>query len=219
MKKELYNDNIGYVELIDYMGNDARAVHSARVSFLKDGSTDNLNQKDKKLLNFLLKEKHTSPFEHSVITLKLQVPIYVRTHIMRHRTFSYNEVSRRYTEENIQFHIPDEFRAQATKNLQCSEGVLENSATIKETYEHFIQDAFDLYEQLLKAGVAREQARTILPQSLYTSFYMTGNLLNWIKFLQLRTGETVQAETKEVAEAILHIISSLFPETFKALDL
>lgn len=219
MKKELYNDGIGYVELIDYMGNDARAVHSARVSFLKDGSTANLNQKDKKLLNFLLKEKHTSPFEHSVISLKLHIPLYVRNHIMRHRTFSFNEVSRRYTEENIQFHIPSEFRAQAKKNLQCSAGVLENSASIKESYKLFIQDAFNLYIQILEAGVAREQARTILPQSIYTSFFMTGNLLNWIKFLQIRTGETVQAETKEVAEAIQVIISSIFPETFKALNL
>jgi len=216
---DIYGDGLGFVELIDHMGNDKRAINSARVSFLRDEEEEDpeLNEKDEKLLRFLLREHHTSPFEHSVVSLKLNVPLFVRAHIMRHRTFSFNEVSRRYTEENITFHIPRQFRKQATRNLQCSEGVLEQSHAINRTYESFIEDAFKLYEDLLKAGVAREQARSILPQSLYTSFYMTGNLMNWIKFLRLRLGEHVQPETKEVALAIESIISSLYPATFIAL--
>jgi thymidylate synthase (FAD) len=221
MKKRIniYGDGVGFVELIDYMGNDKRAVNSARVSFLKDKEEANpeLNEKDKRLLRFLLREQHTSPFEHSVISLKLNVPLFVRSHIMRHRTFSYNEVSRRYTEEAIAFHTPHHFRKQASRNLQCSEGLLEQSEAIKNTYQLFISDALKLYEQLLNDGVAREQARAILPQCLYTSFYMTGNLLNWIKFLKLRLGEHVQPETKEVAQAIKAILSDLYPATFTVL--
>ena len=106
---KIYNDDIGEVSLIDYMGDDKRAAHAARVSFLKDDiDTDKeFTDKDKRLINFLLREKHTSPFEHSTITFRLTVPAFIRSQIHRHRTFSYNEASRRYTSDNLSFYSPD----------------------------------------------------------------------------------------------------------------
>ena len=218
MRINVYDDNIGHVLLVDNMGNDLRAVESARVSFLLDNlDHTEPNDKDKRLLKFLLKEGHTSPFEHSVITFRLHVPLFVRSQIMRHRTFSYNEVSRRYTSEELQAFIPSTLRAQSKKNLQCSDGELENhNAPLKRMAEH-IDTSLALYNRLLDAGVAREQARAILPQAMYTTFWMTGNLHNWLKFFRLRTTDHAQEETRLVALAIQDIMKKLYPTTFDIL--
>lgn len=218
---DLYNDNIGKVSLIDYMGDDARAVNAARVSFLKDDidtQHDHLNDKDTKLIKFLLRHQHTSPFEHSSLSVRVKVPLFIRSQIMRHRTFSYNEVSRRYTHENIQFHIPHTLRKQSKSNLQCSTGevVFNNDALIKTMQDH-VNSAFVTYQKLLDGGVSREQARAVLPQSMYTSFYMTGNLLNWIKFLRLRLDPHSQPELQELGYAILKIMETAFPSTVEIL--
>jgi thymidylate synthase (FAD) len=116
------------VELIDYMGDDKRAVDAARVSFMRDNTSKTLTDKDKRLIKFLADHKHTSPFEHMTATFRLTVPLFVRSQIMRHRTFSYNEVSRRYTSENIQVWKPTAAEKQSTDNLQCSDGEIENKA-------------------------------------------------------------------------------------------
>lgn len=216
----LYGDNLGEVSLVDYMGSDKRAVDAARVSFLDDKLDAELDERDKRLLAFLLRERHTSPFEHSVITFRLKVPLYVRAQVMRHRTFSFNEVSRRYTSESIDFHIPQTLRKQAKSNLQCStDESIDNADKLLEVYRRSTARAFQEYQVLLDCGVAREQARAILPQNMYTVFYMTGSLHNFIHFLRLRLDSHAQPETREAAKAMRDMLREIYPVTMEAVDL
>ncbi len=181
-----------------------------------DLSTQDLNSRDVKLLKYLLKNKHTSPFEHSSLSFRIKCPLYIRSQIMRHRTFSYNEVSRRYTSENLEFYIPKVLRTQAEKNLQCSkdEEIKDQWISLIKVQSH-VSESIKLYEELLKDGVCREQARSVLPQSMYTTFWMTGNLLNWMKFLKLRLDPHTQKECQLVANAILEFIQEQFPLTIE----
>ncbi len=217
---DVYNDGISDVRLINMMGTDRTAVESARVSFSSDdflGFQDEpLDEKDEKLLSFLIKSGHTSVHEHSVLTFRITCPLYISKQIMRHRTFSYNEISRRYTSKDMEFFVPHHFRRQAEKNLQCStqEGVADHLQAVA-LYEDAIKQAKKVYDQLLKLGVCREQARGVLPNCMYTSFYMTGNLNNWFKFLKLRLDAHAQEEVRVVAFEIKRVITEYFPVTSK----
>tara|TARA_Y100000592_G_scaffold38382_2_gene60757 strand:- start:26479 stop:27144 length:666 start_codon:yes stop_codon:yes gene_type:complete len=217
---EIYQDGIGDVRLINVMGTDRTAVESARVSFSSDEFTgfddEPLNEKDEKLLSFLIRSGHTSVHEHSVLTFRITCPLYISKQIMRHRTFSFNEISRRYTSKDMQFFIPHHFRKQAEKNLQCStqEGVDNHMEALK-TYEDIVKKAKEAYDQLIELGVCREQARGVLPNCMYTSFYMTGNLNNWFKFLKLRLDDHAQEEVQIVALEIKRVIEEYFPITSK----
>ena len=204
------------VAYVDHMGEDARAAEAARVSFYKEGlgESEGVNERDAKLIAFLARENHTSPFEHSVLSVQIKCPLFVRSQIMRHRTFSYNEVSRRYTSENIEFYQFDDLRKQSSRNLQCStEESVEREDRLLEEIKIYQDSAFNMYAYLLAQGVAREQARAVLPQSLMTSFIMTGNVLNWVKFLRLRLDEHTQPECREVAQMCYSILKSHFPHT------
>jgi len=218
---DLYDDNIGEVSLIDYMGDDARAAQAARVSFLRDEDIvmGEVSEKDRRLISFLIAEQHTSPFEHSTITFRVKVPLYIRAQVMRHRTFSYNEASRRYTSECIEFHIPKELRQQAKKNLQCStDDIVDlNDKMVKAMRDH-TDSAYRTYQMMLDCGVAREQARAVLPQNMYTTFYMTGSLHNYIKFLKLRLHPHAQPEIQELARAMKDMLSDIFPFTMEAVE-
>jgi len=212
---KIYREN-SQASLIDFMGSDKRVVDSARVSFLKDDvSQTKLTDRDKKLIKFLASHGHTSPFEHCTATFLLIVPIFVRSQIMRHRTFSYNEVSRRYTSELIEFWKPNELRGQAKDNLQCSDGVLESSEA-ESIFKMTTEFSYASYQQLIEAGLSREIARGVLPQSTYTKFYMTGNLHNWIKFIKLRDHDHAQPETREVAQQIRQKLEICFPNSMEA---
>lgn len=217
---EIYQDGIGDVRLINVMGTDRTAVESARVSFSSDEFTgfddEPLSEKDEKLLAFLIRSGHTSVHEHSVLTFRITCPLYISKQIMRHRTFSYNEISRRYTSKDMEFFIPHHFRKQAEKNLQCStqEGVDNHMEALK-TYEDIVKKAKEAYDQLIELGVCREQARGVLPNCMYTSFYMTGNLNNWFKFLKLRLDDHAQEEVQMVALEIKRVIEEYFPITSK----
>lgn len=217
---EIYQDGIGDVRLINVMGTDRTAVESARVSFSSDEFTgfddEPLSEKDEKLLSFLIRSGHTSVHEHSVLTFRITCPLYISKQIMRHRTFSYNEISRRYTSKDMEFFIPHHFRKQAEKNLQCStqEGVDNHMEALK-TYEDIVKKAKEAYDQLIELGVCREQARGVLPNCMYTSFYMTGNLNNWFKFLKLRLDDHAQEEVQMVALEIKRVIEEYFPITSK----
>lgn len=213
---KIYKEGNGTVTLIDFMGSDKRVVDSARVSFLKDDVTKTkLTERDKKLIQFLAAHGHSSPFEHCTATFILIVPMFVRSQIMRHRTFSYNEVSRRYTSEKIKFWKPDEIRGQAKNNLQCSEGVL-NSSEAESIFKLSTEFSWASYKQLIEAGVSREMARSVLPQGTYTTFYMTGNLHNWIKFIKLRDHDHAQPETREIAQQIKQALEVCFPNSMEA---
>jgi thymidylate synthase (FAD) len=219
----LYGDGIGKVQLVQAMGTDATVVRSARVSFGKDQQNENLNERDIKLINYLIKHKHTSTLEHCNVTFKFTVPLFVRSQHHRHRTWSYNEISRRYTEENLQFYEPTEFRTQHKSNRQASNVeelinpyILSYGRKASDAIKVYQNEAVNLYHELMEAGVCREQARGVLPQNLYTEYYGSANLNNILKFVDLRTHEGAQLEIQKAAEAVLDIVSDLFPITVKS---
>jgi thymidylate synthase (FAD) len=226
MKIDLYEDGIGSVEYVQHMGEDITIVNAARVSFGKH--KEEIDEKDKRLIKYLVKHKHTSTFEHNVITFRFVVPLFIRSQHHRHRTWSYNEISRRYTDENLRFYEPTSFRTQSKNNRQASNLDKINPVIIPDLSDteygiradqrisiHHI-DSVNLYNDLMAKGVCREQARGVLPQNLYTEYYGTVNLGNLLKFIDLRTHEGAQWEIQRVAEACLEIASSLFPETVAA---
>jgi len=224
---ELYDDGIGKVELVDYVGNDLTIVNSARVSFGKH--KEEIDANDEKLINYLIKHRHTSTLEHNFVTFRFKVPLFVRSQHHRHRTWSYNEISRRYTEENLQFYEPKSFRTQHKSNHQSSNenelintqidtGLAGSSVIMPAStlIENWHSNSVLLYNRLMDAGVCREQARGVLPQNLYTEYYGSSNLNNILKFVELRTHEGAQWEIQKVGEAVLQIVSKLFPITTNA---
>lgn len=219
---ELYGDKIGHVEYIEHMGTDTTVVNAARVSFGKHKRV--MDEKDEKLIRYLIKHRHTSPFEHCTVTFRFTVPMFVRSQHHRHRTWSYNEISRRYTSYDIQFYEPEEFRTQHKSNRQASninnlidpviypdlsdpEHGMKASQIIKKHHD----DSIKLFDLLMKKGVCREQARGVLPQNMYTQYYGTVNMSNLLKFISLRTHEGAQWEIQKVAEACLEIAKDLWP--------
>ena len=218
---ELYGDGIGKVSYIQHVGDDKMIANAARVSFGQD-NTKPLTPRDKKLIKYLVNHKHTSPFEHNSITFLFEVPMYVRSQHMRHRTWAYNEISRRYTDVNLRFYEPKQFRTQHESNRQASnenqlidptitprfaDTYIKSSTAIRDFHNH----SLDLFNHLIEKGVCREQARGVLPQNLYAKYYGTVNLSNLIKFIDLRTHEGAQWEIQKVAEACLDIATEIWP--------
>jgi len=219
---DLYGDNIGKVQYIDHMGTDLTIVNSARVSFGVE--KEELDDRDKKLVNYLVKHRHTSTFEHNVVTFKFVVPLFVRSQHMRHRTWSYNEISRRYTDKDLAFYCPMSFRTQHKSNRQSSNQdeinpILypdlsdpEFGISCGEEVRKHAGRSIILFENLMAAGVCREQARMVLPQNMYTEYYGTCNLNNLLKFIDLRTHQGAQQEIQDVAQGCLEIATNLWPE-------
>jgi thymidylate synthase (FAD) len=208
---------------------DMMPVRAARASFGKQDKTGTNQEADIKLMKFLADEGHTSCFEHQSATFLIEVPLFIRSQIHRHRTFSYNEISRRYTAENLEFWVPDTFRGQSKSNKQCSnDEIVEHvklhpaSNSLEDVFHAYSRNAelaLNFYESLVASGVAREQARAVLPQSLLTRFYMTGNLRNWQHFIELRRDGHAQYEVQVVANRIADSLRSLWPESCKALGI
>jgi thymidylate synthase (FAD) len=221
---ELYGDGIGKVEYVEHMGSDLTIVNSARVSF--GVHKEELDERDIKLIKYLIKHKHTSTLEHNFITFRFKVPLFIRSQHHRHRTWSYNEISRRYTDVNLEFYQPTEFRTQHKSNRQASNderidpvlmrfedgGVLTAAGALRSHHEKSLA----LYHELLESGVCREQARGVLPQNLYTEYYGTTNLNNLMKFIGLRMHDGAQWEIQLVAQACLDIAEELYPVTVAA---
>jgi thymidylate synthase (FAD) len=205
------------VEYIDHMGNDLTAVNAARVSY-KTESTEVVDR-DERLINYLAKHKHLSPFEHCVLTVKITCPLYIRSQIQRHRTFAYNEISRRYTSKDIEFYSPLVFKSQHPNSKQCSGDSLVDSDQVEARMliDRAHKLALDYYNALIDLGVSRETARGVLPQNTMTEFYMTGNLRNFCHFLDLRLKPNAQTEAREVAEKLKSIIVDKFGICAKAL--
>ncbi len=230
MKKYyLYDDNVGSIQLVQSMGEDITVVNSARVSF--GVHKKELDDKDKKLINYLINHRHTSTLEHNMATFRIKVPLFVRSQHHRHRTWSYNEISRRYTDTNIEFYVPSSFRTQHKSNRQASntnetinpllnfESKISSNPLILTASEaitrHHI-DCLKFFDNLLDAGVCREQARGVLPQNLYTEYYATANLNNILKFIELRTHEGAQWEIQKLANCMLDIIKDIWPVTVES---
>jgi thymidylate synthase (FAD) len=193
----------GFVELQDLMGDDLAIVNAARVSFLGESKG---SDKDKKLLLYLMKNKHTSPFEMVEFKFRVKAPLVTFWQWARHRMASYNSQSGRYTEflEN-EFYIPDVWRKQSSDNKQASEGVLEGAdgeALTRDLVEHYAR-SYALYEKALKMGVAREMARLFLPGfSVYYTWIVKQDAHNLMHFLQLRMASDAQYEIRAFADAI-----------------
>ena len=218
---ELYGDGIGKVSYVQHVGDDKMIANAARVSFGQD-NTRPLTKRDRGLIKYLIEHKHTSPFEHNSITFLFEVPMFVRSQHMRHRTWAYNEISRRYTEVDLRFYEPKTFRTQHESNRQASNLDNQKDPTISpaflDTYSKssdaiakWHEHSLDLFDKLIDAGVCREQARGVLPQNLYAKYYGTVNLSNLLKFIDLRSHEGAQWEIQRVAEACLDIATEIWP--------
>lgn len=198
------------VEYVNHMGDALTVVNSARISYGVEKSS--LDDKDKKLIRYLADNKHFSPFEHCILSVKITCPLYIRSQIHRHRTFSFNEISRRYTDKNLEFFLPDVYRTQHKTNHQASDGPLDDllsSVLLAETEMHH-DHSLKFYERLVAAGVCKEQARGVLPQNLITEFIMTGNLRNWTHFVNLRDKSGAQVEAQEIANECKRILIEKF---------
>lgn len=237
------------VDLIEYYGTDLTCVNAARVSFANESTWEyydvdgrgpsespspcgeyfniqKLSDKDSKLIHYLAKNKHTSCFEHQGATLRLKVPIFIARQIQRHRTFSYNEVSRRYVSTPPEFFWPDKWR-KAAENVKQGSGDVITQLNIPGEILAVNPDilmrraaevALRAYDTAVSGGMAPELARMILPQNMYTEFYMTGNLRNWSHFLKLRLDGHAQKEVQDVAKMVQDILTPLWPVSMEALN-
>ena len=214
----------GFVELLDVMGSDLTVCRSARVSFDKDSalnSDGNLSDKDEKLIAYLAKNGHWTPFAHPQITLRIKAPISIRTQLFKHKVgFTENEISRRYVTHAPEVYSPM-WRTKPTNGAkQGSEGFVEK-ANLREVFDKAYKDsvnkAHGYYNFLIEQGVAPEQARFILPQGTYTEWWWTGSLAAYARVYSLRSDPHAQWEVREYAQAISKIIEPLFPISWKAL--
>lgn len=162
-----------------------------------------------------MEHNHTSPFEHNQLSFRVKAPLYVIRQWMRHRMNSYNEISYRYVKAPLEFYIPPHWRFQDAKNRQCSTGAFENKELF-EQYKASLEQAAQAYELLLAQGVAREQARGILPLCTYSEFIFTCNLHSLMHFIKLRTHAGAQFEIKVYAEGMLSLAEKHFPVSLEA---
>lgn len=199
-------------------GMDRFPARAARVSFGND-LHNRTPEEDQKLTKYLADHEHLTPFEYQHATFMIECPLFIRSQIHRHRTFSFNEISRRYTSDDLGFWTSEFFRRQAVSNRQASDGYvpLETNLKLREAYKQSCINAYSEYQHLIEQGVAREQARAVLPQSLLTRFYMGGNLRNWAHFLKLRMDSHAQPEVQCIASRIYQQLYDLWPNSVNAL--
>ena len=200
----------GWIGLVDRLGTETSIVNAARVSFGKIRTE--MDDRDAALVRYLIKNHHTSPLEHVVFTFLVHCPLFIRSQWHRHRTWSYNEISRRYTDVDIEFYTPPELPEQAEIDRQASRPAEHlDQAACKALIEEHHKRSLDLYHKLLEQGVCREQARGVLPQDMMTTFWATVDLNNLLKFLELRDSDHAQWEIREYAIAIKKLIKPDFP--------
>lgn len=209
----------GHVDLISVMGNDLTVVNAARVSF--DKLSEQFSDKDAKLINYLAKHKHWTPFAHPQITLKIKAPIFIRTQLFKHKVgFVENEVSRRYVTQEPTVYVPKWRLAPTNGAKQGSSDFIQDpivEANLESEYNRVITGAIKTYENLLEQGVAPEQARSVLPQGTYTEWWWTGSLAAYARVYHQRSDPHAQWEVREYANAIGHLISPHFPVCWEAL--
>ena len=209
-------DGQGWIGLLESMGSEVTIVNAARVSLGRNREA--MDDQDVKLLKYLLEHRHSSPFEHVVFTFSVHCPLFVRSQWQRHRTWSYNEISRRYTEVDLAFYVPSVVREQAASNRQASvDPVNVDQSATRQLIDGHNRAAVEVYNRLLAMGVCREQARGVLPQNLLTTFWATVDLHNLISFLELRDSAAAQWEIRQYAMAIKALIQPQFPNVAQAL--
>lgn len=230
------------VKLRYHYGSDLEVVNAARVSFNKKSEWEEydhdeeydvetrsitytnkirLSEKDAKLISYLAKHNHWTPFAHVGATLHLKTPLFVARQLGKHQTgLVWNEVSRRYVDSEPEFYIPDAWRGRAVNAKQGSGGVIEDELLLRDlnfNVKWFSETALKLYKNLLNDGVAPEQARMVLPQNTMTEWIWTGSLAAWARVYNLRSDLHVQIETQEVAKMICVIMKDLFPVSWSQL--
>lgn len=233
----------GFVRYIDHMGTDLDILEAARISYKSPSKGEDT---DKKLLAYLWKNKHTSPFEMVKLKLNIKLPIFVMRQYVRHRMQNLNEVSARYTELPNEFYIPTEWRKQDTKNKQGSlttqdfnklggiipykNGIIDDegspgvqlTGTLNEAFTDSLKrrckECYDTYQMMLDCGVAREMARMVLPVNIYTEIYACWDLKNLLHFITLREDGHAQSEIQEYGRAIKLICQEFFPWTMEAYE-
>jgi thymidylate synthase (FAD) len=227
IEKQKVLDN-GFVRYIDHMGSDLTVVNSARVSFNKESSWEYesqedipcLSDKDKKLVSYLARHGHWTPFAHPQVTLHIKAPFPIRTQFFKHKVgFVENEISRRYVDSDPEYFYP-EWCARPEKMKQGAGDPVEVDISNKSylIYSQAIDACDYAYKTLLNIGVAPEQCRMILPLGTYTEWYWTGSLASYARFFKQRSSEHAQQEIREYANAIGKIISELFPVSWGALN-
>lgn len=214
------SDGIGFVEILETFGDDLTVVNAARVSF--DKVSTELTEGDKKLINYLAKHEHTSPFFHPQARFRIKLPIFVAREWYRHTIgFSRNEVSRRYVDTPPECWVPKplEIRERNPKLKQGSKDTpVADSDEVHSILSQQTQSALQIYHDLLAKGVAPELARTVLPQSMYTEFVETASLAGYARLCHLRLGPDAQKEIRDYATAINQLLEERFPVSWKALQ-
>lgn len=206
----------GHVRYIDHLGDDLRIVETARISYKSPSKGE---EADKKLLMYLHKHRHTSPFESCNITFNIKMPIFCMRQFVRHRTFKLNEWSGRYSELADQFYVPELWRVQDVKNkqgsLDCDHDEFwhdENDTLARDCFDF----TYEAYQKLLSRGVAKELARIVLPVSMFTEIYVNADVHNLMHFLNLRQDPHAQLEMRVIADAMAEIFKELYPWSYEA---
>jgi thymidylate synthase (FAD) len=204
----------GLVRLVDHMGSDLSIVRAARVSYDADWRAGEDEGKDAKLISYLMKNRHTSPFESVSFTFEVKAPIFVLRQWHRHRTWAYNEVSARYSELPAEFYVPElkDITGQSSSNKQMrTDAVNPNAAKARRLIHDQCGSSFGVYQGLLELGVPRELARGVLPVNTYSHMFATVDLHNLFHFLKLRLHSHSQYEIRVYAEAMLELIEPFVP--------
>jgi len=210
----------GFVRLDAAMASDLAVVNGARVSFARHKTE--MDESDEGLIRFLMRERHASPFEHSVFRFHVRCPIFVAREWFRHRWSSFNEFSLRYAKATEDFYVPepDDVRTQIGKPGAYSFEPVDDELAerTREEFREVYEQAFATYERLVEAGVARELARSVLPVGAYTEFYWTVNARALMNFVSLRAGDAAQREIRKYAEAVETFFAEKMPVTHAAFE-
>lgn len=230
MNHDPLKDGISSVQLVDHMGSDLSVVNAARVSMAKESNweinNDNphctsilLGEKDKKLITYLAKHKHWTPFSHPQVTLRIKMPIFIARQWFKHMVgFTRNEVSRRYVDDTPEIYIAKEWRGRAENVKQgSSDEAICVGKLPPALFGAYAERALQTYQDALDAGVCPEQARMVLPQSMYTEFIETGSLAAYARLASLRLDPHAQKEIQWYAQAIDKVMSELYPVSWAAL--
>jgi len=210
---------LGSIALVDYSGSDLSAVNAARCSY--GTYKEELDEKDVKLIKYLVKHDHGTPFEHNFMSFRVRCPKPINVQWIRHRSgWSYNEISGRYVEFKDDFYIPEKFRKQheTSKQASVSHDWCElKEAELKKIYTDSLNQSYIAYTKLIEEGVAKEQARMLMPFGFITEFYASCNLRSFMHWYKLRSDEHAQYEIRQFAEAAMSLIKDKYPVTVKAM--
>ena len=204
------------ITLIDRMGTDLSVVNAARVSYSK--TKDVFDAKDEKLIKYLAEHEHWSPFAHASMQFRIKAPIFVARQLVKHQVgLVWNEVSRRYVDFPPELYRPDAWRGRPVNSKQGSDGTVELGQTIDHNLETTMESCLILYNTMIQKGVAPEQARMVLPQSMMTEWYWSGTVYAFARVCNLRCKPDTQKETQDVANEIDRLAKDAFPQSWKYL--